>query len=95
MSPNFSKLGQYPGKEKMPVDETILTSILSRFSKYEQFENPEFARKCIMDNRHNAITATYHLESKKESKDASGIKEQNRAKWFSRLKQTEKAEAQK
>jgi len=48
-----------------------------------------------MDNRHNAITATYHLERKKQEKAKSGVKEQARTKWFSRLKQTEKAEAKK
>jgi len=48
-----------------------------------------------MDNRHNAITATYYLERKKQEKLASGIKEQSRTKWFSRLKQTEKTEAKK
>ena len=48
-----------------------------------------------MDNRHNAITATYYLEKKKREKDESGIKEVARTKWFSRLKQTEKNEQKK
>lgn len=59
----------------MPVSEELFSVIIDKYHKHEQFKDLEFARKCIMDNRHNAITATYHLERKKQEKSQSGIKE--------------------
>jgi predicted ATPase len=78
--------GLFPAKEKMPVNDELFSLLMERYQKHDQFQDAEFARKCIMDNRHNAITATYYLERKKQEKLASGIKDQNRTKWFSRLK---------
>ena len=46
----------FPGKEKMHVNEELFSHVIERYQKHEQFQDAEFARKCIMDNRHNAIT---------------------------------------
>ena len=44
----------------MPVNELIYKQLLT-----EHKFDPEYAVKCIEANRHNQITATYHLLHKK------------------------------
>lgn len=52
--------GFFPGKEKMPITNDIYSLIIEQ-QKFDQ----EYAVKCIEANRHNSITATYHLIYKK------------------------------
>jgi len=49
-------VGLFPGKEIMPVEDSIYESILDEFGF-----DPDYAVKCIEANRHNNITSTYHL----------------------------------
>lgn len=56
-------MGLFPGKEKMPVEQKLYNHILTEF-KFE----PKYAQKCIEDNRHNHITACYHLIDKRNKK---------------------------
>jgi hypothetical protein len=49
----------------MPVVEDLLGTILTDFG----FER-EYAIKCIESNRHNHITATYHLINKRLKRNA-------------------------
>lgn len=52
--------GLYPGKEKMPYNELIFKGMQDQ----HRFDS-DYAVKCIEANRHNNITATYHLIHKK------------------------------
>ena len=44
----------------MPLDNVIYEQILDKFNF-----DPDYSVKCIEANRHNDITATYHLMQKK------------------------------
>ena len=48
--------GLFPGSELMPVEDNIYEQILDEFGF-----DPDYSVKCIEANRHNNITATYHL----------------------------------
>ena len=56
-------MGLFPGKEKMPVDEKLFGRLLDEY----KFDS-KYAVKCIEDNRHNHITACYHLIDKRNRK---------------------------
>lgn len=56
-------MGLFPGKEKMPVDDKLFNRVLEEY----KFDN-KYAGKCIEDNRHNHITACYHLIDKRNRK---------------------------
>jgi hypothetical protein len=56
-------MGLFPGKEKMPVENKLYSRLLEEF-KFD----PKYAQKCIEDNRHNHITACYHLIDKRNRK---------------------------
>ena len=56
-------MGLFPGKEKMPVDDKLFNKLLEDYS----FDR-KYAQKCIEDNRHNHITACYHLIDKRNKK---------------------------
>ena len=55
----------------MPYDEAFLDTIIREYN----FEK-DYSIKCIEANRHNYITATYHLISKR-NKRALALKENN------------------
>ena len=55
--------GLYPGIQKMPYNPDFLKQIAEDFS----FEM-DYSIKCIEANRHNHITATYHLMLKKSKR---------------------------
>jgi hypothetical protein len=59
----FKDMGLFPGKEKMPVEEKLFNKIVEEFN----FEK-KYALKCIEDNRHNHITACYHLIDRRNKK---------------------------
>lgn len=52
--------GLFPGIQKMPFQKELVQRLLDDF----QFEE-EYSVRCIESNRHNHITATYHLINKK------------------------------
>jgi 5'-AMP-activated protein kinase catalytic alpha subunit len=52
--------GFFPGLEKMPVNDGIF-KIMQEKHTFDQ----EYSIKCIEANRHNQITATYHLIQKR------------------------------
>ena len=56
-------MGLFPGKEKMPVEPKLYNRLLEEF-KFD----PKYALKCVEDNRHNHITACYHLIEKRNKK---------------------------
>lgn len=56
-------MGLFPGKEKMPVEQKLYNRLLEEF-KFDA----KYALKCIEDNRHNHITACYHLIDKRNRK---------------------------
>ena len=56
-------MGLFPGKEKMPTDEKFFEKLLQDYN----FDK-KYALKCIEDNRHNHITACYHLIDKRNKK---------------------------
>lgn len=56
-------MGLFPGKEKMPVEDKLFNKLLDEFN----FDR-KYAVKCIEDNRHNHITACYHLIDKRNKK---------------------------
>lgn len=60
--------GLFPSKEKMPYNETIFKVM----QEQHKFEN-EYAVKCIEANRHNTITATYHLIHKKHMRQNKAV----------------------
>ena len=55
--------GLFPGKEKMPVEEKLFAKIVDEFN----FDR-KYAMKCVQDNRHNHITACYHLIDRRNKK---------------------------
>lgn len=57
--------GLFPGKEKMSYNDQIFKLI----QEQHNFET-DYAVKCIEANRHNAITATYHLILKKQMRSS-------------------------
>ena len=63
MKNTFKDLGIFPGKEKMPVEDKLFDKIVVEFN----FDK-KYAAKCIEDNRHNHITACYHLIDKRNRK---------------------------
>lgn len=56
-------MGLFPGKEKMPVSDKLLNRLIEEY----KFDT-KYAIKCIEDNRHNHITACYHLIDKRNRK---------------------------
>jgi len=60
VDPLPANAGLFPGLQKMPWEKTLLTKLIEDF----QFEE-EYAVRCMEANRHNHITATYHLINKK------------------------------
>lgn len=56
-------MGLFPGKEKMPVEDKLFEKLLVEYN----FDR-KYAQKCIEDNRHNHITACYHLIDKRNRK---------------------------
>ena|GEM_PF-1076930 len=61
-------MGLFPGKEKMPIEDKLLNKILEDYNL-----DKKYSIKCIEDNRHNHITACYHLIDKRNKK----IKDRN------------------
>lgn len=57
------EVGLFPGLQKMPWDREFLSKLIDDFS----FEE-EYAVRCMEANRHNHITATYHLIHKKQQR---------------------------
>ena len=47
----------------MPVNDKMYQMMLDEFNY-----DPDYSVKCIEANRHNQITATYHLLTKKANK---------------------------
>lgn len=68
-------MGLFPGKEKMPVEEKLFNKIVEEFN----FDR-KYAQKCIEDNRHNHITACYHLIDRrnKKIKDRQDVYQQSK-----------------
>eukprot|EP00347_Sterkiella_histriomuscorum_P003070 403365705 len=62
--------GFLPGKEKMPINQDIYNMIIEQ-QKFDQ----EYSVKCIEANRHNSITATYHLIYKKQLRNSKAVSE--------------------
>jgi 5'-AMP-activated protein kinase catalytic alpha subunit len=58
--------GLFPGKEKMPYNMPFLTNLVSEYGF-----DLEYSIKCLEANRHNHITATYHMISKKNTRNSS------------------------
>lgn len=56
-------MGLFPGKEKMPLEDKLFNKLLDDYG----FDR-KYASKCIEDNRHNHITACYHLIDKRNRK---------------------------
>ena len=56
----------------MPVDNRVYHMMLDEFKDFD----PDYSVKCIEANRHNQITATYHLMSKKHSGKQSSTSRQ-------------------
>lgn len=61
--PEKEPVGQFPGLKKMIFDEGMLDSILDEYG----FEK-DYSVKCLEANRHNHITATYHLIAKRSKR---------------------------
>ena len=61
-------MGLFPVKEKMPFEEKLFNKIVDEF----QFDK-KYAQKCIEDNRHNHITAVYHLIDRNDESDRNLI----------------------
>ena len=53
----------------MPIDQTLLEQILQEYN----FDR-EYSIKCLEANRHNHISATYHLINKRNRR-ASALRE--------------------
>jgi hypothetical protein len=56
--------GLFPGLQKMPWQQDLLSKLIVDY----QFEE-EYAVRCMEANRHNHITATYHLIDKKNQRN--------------------------
>lgn len=61
--------GLYPSIQKMPMSDSLLNLIIEDYG----FEK-DYSIKCLEANRHNHITATYHLINKR-NKRASSMKD--------------------
>lgn len=68
--PTDREPGLYPGLQKMPYNADLLRQIVEEYD----FET-DYSIKCLEANRHNHITATYHLINKR-NKRAIALKEQ-------------------
>jgi 5'-AMP-activated protein kinase, catalytic alpha subunit len=66
--------GIFPGLEPMPVDNKMYQVMLDEFSY-----DPDYSVKCIEANRHNQITATYHLLCKKMLRQEKNLDDANTA----------------
>ncbi len=55
--------GFFPGLKKMPIEDSLLNKIIEEYS----FER-DYSIKCLEANRHNHITATYHLIAKRNKR---------------------------
>jgi hypothetical protein len=64
----------------MPVNDKIYQMILDKFSY-----DPDYTVKCIEANRHNQITATYHLMSKQITKNEKMVLSQEESKTINML----------
>ena len=67
--PTDREPGLYPGLQKMPFNNDLLRQIVEEYD----FET-DYSVKCLEANRHNHITATYHLINKR-NKRALALKE--------------------
>lgn len=67
--PTDREPGLYPGLQKMPYNNDLLRQIVEEYD----FES-DYSIKCLEANRHNHITATYHLINKR-NKRALALKE--------------------
>jgi len=56
--------GLFPGLQKMPFDKDLLKKLIEDYS----FEE-DYSIRCLEANRHNHITATYHLINKKNTRN--------------------------
>jgi len=56
--------GLFPSLQKMPFQRELLTRLINDY----QFEE-EYSIRCLEANRHNHITATYHLINKKNQRN--------------------------
>ena len=56
--------GLFPGLQKMPYTRELLQRLINDF----QFEE-DYSIRCLEANRHNHITATYHLINKKNQRN--------------------------
>jgi 5'-AMP-activated protein kinase catalytic alpha subunit len=61
--PDDREPGLYPGLQKMPLNEEFLRTL----AEEHEFDY-DYSVKCLEANRHNHITATYHLISKKQKR---------------------------
>jgi hypothetical protein len=57
--------GLFPGLQKMPYDKDLLKKLIEDYS----FEE-DYSIRCLEANRHNHITATYHLINKKNTRNS-------------------------
>ena len=55
-----ASLGLFPTKDFMPLNNTIYEQVLEKFNF-----DADYTVKCIEANRHNNVTAAYHLMFKK------------------------------
>lgn len=58
----------------MPVDDKMYQLMLDQFNY-----DPDYSVKCIEANRHNQITATYHLLTKKHLRQEKSLMERGMA----------------
>jgi len=56
--------GLFPGLQKMPYSKDLLAKTMEDYS----FEE-DYSIRCLEANRHNHITATYHLINKKNTRN--------------------------
>ena len=63
--------GMFPLKDKMPLDEELF-----KMMQDEHTFDVDYAAKCIESNRHNQITATYHLIHKRQRRMGMYISEE-------------------
>jgi serine/threonine protein kinase len=64
VEPIPKEAGLLPGLQKMPWQKELLTKLIEDF----QWEE-EYSIRCMESNRHNNITATYHLINKKNQRN--------------------------
>ena len=67
--------GLFPGKHPMPVNDKMYQMMLDEFNY-----DPDYSVKCIEANRHNQITATYHLLTKKTLRKDKNILDEDSSK---------------